>query len=230
MPKLLILNKSMWELLCLRNYYNQSFFVIIMSDSTNILDLPTDPLGGGNISNNISLNATENVVIQGQGPNQGQQGQSLSLDQTTISQIVSGLQQATLSGATQLPSRDIPMNTTSHSNDPQIQPNYVPPPQNNIDYIKNYEQTSDMINEYNKNSRHQNSLDDMYNEIQTPLLLAVLYFLFQLPFFRRILFHYVPILFSKDGNLNINGFLFTSSLFGLIFYLVNKITNHFSIF
>ena len=30
-----------------------------MSDSTNILDLPTDPLGGGNISNNISLSATE---------------------------------------------------------------------------------------------------------------------------------------------------------------------------
>jgi len=230
MPKLLILNKSMWELLCLRNYYNQSFFVIIMSDSTNILDLPTDPLGGGNISNNISLNATENVVIQGQGPNQGQQGQSLSLDQTTISQIVSGLQQATLSGATQLPSRDIPMNTTSHSNDPQIQPNYVPPPQNNIDYIKNYEQTSDMINEYNKNSRHQNSLDDMYNEIQTPLLLAVLYFLFQLPFFRKFLFQYLPALFSNDGNFNINGFLFTSVLFGLLFYSLNKMTNHFGCF
>jgi hypothetical protein len=211
----------MGTLLCLRNYYNQSFFVIIMSDSTNILDLPTDPVGGGNISNNISLNATENVA---------KQGQPLTLDQTTISQIVSGLQQATLSGSTLLPSRDIPMNTTSHSNDPQIQPNYVPPPQNNIDYIKNYEQTSDMINEYNKNTHRQNSLDDMYNEIQTPLLLAVLYFLFQLPFFRKFLFHYFPGLFSNDGNFNINGFLFTSLLFGLLFYLLNKITNQFGCF
>lgn len=196
-----------------------------MSDSTNILDLPTDPVGGGNISNNISLNASENIVIQGQG-----QGQGLALDQSTISQIVSGLQQATISGATQLPSRDIPMTTTGHSNDPQVQPNYVPPPHNNIDYIKNHEDTSDMIDDYNKKRKHSDSLDEMYNEIQTPLLLAVLYFLFQLPFFRKFLFRYLPVLFSNDGNLNINGFLFTSTLFGLLFYLLTKTTNHFGSF
>jgi hypothetical protein len=161
------------------------------------------------------------------------QGQfsGLTLDQTTISQIVNGLQQASLSGATQLPSRDIPMNTSGHNIDPNIQPNYVPqPPENNSDYIKNYEQTNDMINDYNKNYQRQNSLDDMYNEIQTPLLLAVLYFLFQLPFFRKFLFSYFPILFSNDGNLNINGFLFTSVLFGILFYLLNKITTHFGAF
>lgn len=208
-----------------------------MSDSTNILDLPTDPVGGGNISNNISLNASENIVIQGhhQSQNQNQSlgdgaAQGLTLDQSTISQIVSGLQQATISGATQLPSRDIPMTTTGHSNDPQVQPNYVPPPPNNIDYIKNHEDTSDMIDDYNKKRKHSDSLDEMYNEIQTPLLLAVLYFLFQLPFFRKFLFRYLPVLFSNDGNLNINGFLFTSTLFGLLFYLLNKITNHFGSF
>lgn len=202
-----------------------------MSDSTNILDLPTDPVGGGNISNNISLNASENIVIPGQGQSMGEgAGQGLTLDQSTISQIVSGLQQATISGATQLPSRDIPMTTTGHSNDPQIQPNYVPPPPNNLDYIKNHEETSDMIDDYNKKRKHSDSLDEMYNEIQTPLLLAVLYFLFQLPFFRKFLFRYLPVLFSNDGNLNINGFLFTSTLFGLLFYLLNKVTNHFGSF
>lgn len=206
-----------------------------MSDSTNILDLPTDPVGGGNISNNISLNASENIVIPGQGHNQSQSmgegsAQGLTLDQSTISQIVSGLQQATISGATQLPSRDIPMTTTGHSNDPQVQPNYVPPPPNNLDYIKNHEDTNDMIDDYNKKRKHSDSLDEMYNEIQTPLLLAVLYFLFQLPFFRKFLFRYLPVLFSNDGNLNINGFLFTSTLFGLLFYLLNKVTNHFGSF
>lgn len=197
-----------------------------MSDSTSILDLPTDPVGGGNITNNISMSASENAVK----PNQIQSAGGLSLDQTTISQIVSGLQQASLTGATQLPSRDIPMTTTGHSNDAQVQPNYVPQPQSQIDYIKNSEQTSDMIDDYNRGTQQQNSLDDMYNEIQTPLLLAVLYFLFQLPFFRKFLFHYFPILFSNDGNLNINGFLFISSIFGLSFYLLNKITNHFAAF
>lgn len=199
-----------------------------MSESTSILDLPTDPVGGGNISNNISMSASENTSMQSQMPTAGVNG--LSLDQTTITQIVNGLQQASLTGATQLSSRDIPMSTSSHNIDPNIQPNYVPPPQNNIDYIRNFEQTSDMVNDYNKNYQRQNSLDDMYNEIQTPLLLAVLYFLFQLPFFRKFLYGYFPILFSNDGNLNINGFLFTSTLFGLLFYLLNKVSNHFGTF
>jgi hypothetical protein len=200
-----------------------------MNESTSILDLPTDPVGGGSVSNNISINATEqnnlsHHLSQSPGPN-------LSLDQTTINQIVSGIQQASISGATQLSSRDIPMVTTNLSNDAQVQPNYVPlPPQNNVDYIKEYEETSDMIDNYNKNYNRQNSLDDMYNEIQTPLLLAVLYFLFQLPFFRKFLYSYFPVLFSNDGNLNINGFGFTSILFGLVFYILNKITNHFSAF
>jgi uncharacterized membrane protein len=87
-----------------------------------------------------------------------------------------------------------------------------------------------MVNNYNRKIQNQNSLDDVYNEIQTPLLLAVLYFLFQLPFFKNFLFNYFPVLFLKDGNYNINGFLFTSILFGLLFYLLNKITTHFSAF
>jgi len=118
-----------------------------MSDSTSILDLPTDPVGGGNVSNNITMSATENVV-----PQSGQNQAGFSLDQSTISQIVNGLQQASLTGATQLPSRDIPMTTTGHSTDPQVQPNYVP------------------------------------------------------------------------------GFLFSSILFGLLFYTLNKVTNHFGAF
>ena len=107
---------------------------------------------------------------------------------------------------------------------------YVPPPPQNIDYIKNYEQTSDMINQYNKGKHMNDSLDDMYNEIQTPILLAVLYFLFQLPFFKRFLFTYISFLFSNDGNYNINGYLFTSVLFGLLFHLLMKTTSYFGTF
>jgi hypothetical protein len=193
-----------------------------MSDSTSILDLPTDPFGGGNISNNITVTSSE------MNKEQSQSQSAFSLDQTTINQIVNGLQQATLSGATQLPSRDIPMTTTSHNTDPQIQPNYVPPP--TTDYIKDYQDTNDIVQKYNSNINRQNSMDETYNEIQTPLLLAVLYFLFQLPFFRKFLFIYFPVLFSNDGNLNINGFLFTSILFGLLFYILNKISNQFNAF
>jgi hypothetical protein len=195
-----------------------------MSDSTSILDLPTDPVGGGSIGGNIALTAQETVAQQNQQPHTG-----MSLDQTTINQIVNSLQQATLAGATQLPSRDIPMNTNNITADPQVMPNYVPPPPMQ-DYIRNHEQTSDMINNYNRGKQMNNSLDDMYNEIQTPLLLAVLYFLFQLPFFKRFLYTYIPFLFSNDGNYNINGFLFTSILFGMLFHLLMKTTSYFGAF
>lgn len=191
-----------------------------MSDTTNIFDLPTDPAGGGNLKNNVNLMASENVVVQQ--PNLTQSSGSVTLDQGTISQIVNGLQQAAVTGITQLPSRDIPMTTSGISNDAQIQPNYVPQvPSNHVDYIQNYESNDDIISNYNSKKQTSDSLDEMYNEIQTPILLMVLYFLFQLPFFRRFLFTYLPVLFSKDGNLNINGFIFTSILFGLIFYFLN---------
>ena len=206
----------------MRNYCNQSFFTIIMSETTSILDLPTDPVGGGNVTNNITMTAQESISPQ---------NSNMSLDQTTINQIINGLQQATLSGATQLQSRDIPITTNGLSNDPQVMPNYVPPPLiQNQDYIRDYEQKSDMINNYNREKGISNSLDEMYNEIQTPLLIAVLYFLFQLPFFKKFLFSYIPFLFSNDGNYNINGFLFTSILFGLFFQFLIKTSSYFGTF
>jgi len=194
-----------------------------MSDATSILDLPTDPVGGGNVTNNISISAAEK--------NDAPIGNAnMTLDQGTINQIVNGLQQATALGATKLPSRDIPMTTNNIMADPQIQANYVPPPQQTRDYIQDYDETHEIINNYNKNANRSQNLDDMYNEIQMPLLLSVLYFLFQLPFFKRQLFKYFPILFSADGNLNLNGYFFNSILFGLIFYLLNKINTHFATF
>ena len=193
-----------------------------MSDTTSILDLPTDPAGGNNNAN-VNIQASE---MSKQAPT------SMTLDQMTINQIVSGLQQASSTGATQLPSRDIAMTTNNITQDPYIQPNYIPPPpmqsQNQmVDYTQANEGPDDIVENYNSNKKYSDSLDEMYSEIQTPLLIAALYFLFQLPFFRKYLLSYFPILFSMDGNLNINGYLFMSALFGILFYLLNKITVHF---
>jgi hypothetical protein len=200
-----------------------------MSDSTSILDLPTDTMGTNNISLNVTENRTPNEGIN-VGGNMSASGNSFSLDQTTINQIVNGLQQASTSGATQLSSRDIPITTSSHTTDPYVQANYVPSIEEKKDYIKENEQQSDIINNYNRNFNKNQSLDDIYNEIQMPLLIVVIYFLFQLPFFKKFLFQYFPVLFSKDGNLNMNGFLFTSILFGLLVYLLNKTSTHFGTF
>jgi hypothetical protein len=189
-----------------------------MTDSTNILDLPTDPLGGGN---NISVRANEKPEIAL--PTAG-----VALDQTTINQIVNSLQQASLTGATQLSSRDISMDTTINT-DKFVQPNYVPN-ENKIDYIQQHELSSDIIHNYNYNNQKQEVLDNIYNEIQIPLLLIVLYFLFQLPIFKRFLFKYTPFLFQNDGNTNISGLCFISILFGFTFYIINKMLLQFNKF
>ena len=196
------------------------------SDTTSIMDLPTDPTGGGSIGGNISLSANEKHVPF----NQNSMGTGgVSLDQTTINQIVSGLQQASSTGATQLASRDIPRNTENISHDAQIQPNYIPPQSNN-DYITEEEENDEIVQNYNKRSQQGDSLDQLYEELQIPLLISVLYFLFQLPIFKRYLYKFFPALFSKDGNINLYGFAFTSSLFGMLYYLLSKIMTHFSRF
>lgn len=174
-----------------------------MSESTSILELPTDPAVGGN----IKLNASENM----------NSANSLSLDESTINQIISGLQQATLSSATLLPSRDIPRTSDI---DAQIQPNYIPQTRTR-DYIK--EEPVEVRKSLEESS-------DFYSEIQIPLLLTVLYFLFQLPIFKKYLFTYIPALFSRDGNYNIKGFIFTSVLFGGIYYKCNKLSSLFNAF
>ena len=181
-------------------------------NTTSINDLPTDPSGGGSVGGNVSLvinetSGTNNMVQSSQpGPSN-----SLSLDQITISQIVNGLQQASLAGATSLPSRDIPLHTEQLTKDAQIQPNYIPPPSK--DYIN---ETDDDINNYYKTEKMDNSLDSLYDELQAPLLLAVLYFLFQLPIFKKSVFKYLPFLCHTDGNYNFNGLLFSCALFGFV--------------
>jgi hypothetical protein len=195
-------------------------------DTTSLNDLPTDPVTGGSVGGNISLVTNEtsqysNNII----PEQPSQNSApMSLDQTTISQIVNGLQQASMAGMTSLPSRDIPQNTSIIVGDPNVQPNYIPP-QPKKDYIND----DNLYIDFNRD-KNVNSLDNLYDEIQSPLLLGLLYFMFQLPVFKRTFYYYIPFLFNNDGNYNIQGLFFTSFLFGFLYYSLVKLMNNFSKF
>ena len=190
-------------------------------NTTSINDLPTDPANGGSIGGNITLVTNDPIQTM---PST-QPTSTLSLDQSTISQIVNGLQQASLAGATQLPSRDIPIRTEQLTTDPNIQSSYIPP-SSQKDYILD---TDIDIHQYNPDP-NKNTLDNVYDEIQGPLLLSVLYFLFQLPFFKKLICRYLPFLCHNDGNYNINGLFFTCALFGFIYYSLSKFVNQFSKF
>lgn len=184
-----------------------------MSQTTSINDLPTDPVGTGA---NVNLVANEIPTSTSVAPNDN----TINLDQTTINQIINGLQQASSTGITNLPSRDIPKSTTNLTQDPYIQPNYVPP--SNIKHYIEDDISEDIIHNYQRSVKNEDSLDSLYNEIQIPLLLAILYFIFQLPIFKNTLFKYLPGLSNKDGNMNLQGFFFTSLLYGSSYYFLSK--------
>jgi hypothetical protein len=202
-------------------------------ETTNISSLQIDPIGPGSERNRISMTANETY-----NPNSDtepftltteQTGLDEGLDPSTVNLLINGLQQASVSGATKLPSRDIPMQPSYHTNDEQVRPNYIPTPaKNNYHYIDDDINNESIVKNYNKRAKKGELIEDIYDEIQTPLLLAVLYFLFQLPFFKKWLFVYIPGLFLKDGNMNIYGFGFTSFLFGSVFYIINKISTQLS--
>tara|TARA_Y100000816_G_scaffold69547_1_gene46500 strand:- start:1751 stop:2413 length:663 start_codon:yes stop_codon:yes gene_type:complete len=145
-------------------------------------------------------------------------------NQNNYNEMINQLQKATLAGATGLPSRDIPINPTAVNNDNQIKPNFIPEPQN-TDYITNSQTPEDVISQNNKKQNSLDSLDAFYNEFQLPLLVSVLYFLFQLPIFRKTLKKTLPSLFGNDANPNFYGYLFNSALFASIFYILVKIVN-----
>mgnify|MGYP000349508722 FL=1 len=194
--------------------------------TTSIMDLPTDPTGGGSVGGNVAMSISET-----QPPVQGgsEQSNKVELDQSTISLIVNGLQKAAMSGSTILPSRDIPQNTDTIVNDPNITPNYIPP-NPNVDYINDSETNQIIMDSYNKKAGLENSLDNLYDEIQTPLLLGIMYFIFQLPIFKQTMFKYFSFMCNKDGNYNLNGYFLTSIMFGLLYYILTKSMKQFSKF
>ena len=82
----------------------------VISQSNN--QLPNPP---------IQTNNPENT-IQNNNPN--------------YNELVNQLQEASRTGATTLPSRDIPMDSTQVKNDVEVKPNYIPEPKIQEDYIK----------------------------------------------------------------------------------------------
>lgn len=147
------------------------------------------------------------------------------LSQQSINQIVAGLQQA--QGSTGIPSRDLPTNSTHITQDEQIQPNYIPKPEN-TNYIENDQEFETLIEQSKNKKGEQDRLDVLYDELQTPVIVMILFFFFQLPIFQKTLSKNLPSLFSRDGNPSFSGYLFKTAAFGAVFYGLTKLTKQIS--
>ena len=204
---------------------------------TNINDLP---------NNN---NSTNEIVTQGQNPNititqnqvLSQSNNSLENqniynpnisneknqeNQSIYNEMIGQIQQISNNSNIDLPSRDIPNNTNNIVQDTNVKPNYIPEQSNHNDYIKNYETPESVIEKKNQDITYENNIEFLYNEIQMPLLICLIYFIFNIPYSKKLLFKYIPRLFKNDGNYNIYGNITTSVLFGIIYYLLIKLTQY----
>jgi len=127
-----------------------------------------------------------------------------------------------------LPSRDIPMNTIDYQNDQEIQPNYVPKPKLNSDYIREYEYASEEAMKKHERSKQRTQVaTDTFSQLQIPILVAVLFFVFQMPIINSLIRRYLGFMkvYSEDGNINFMGLILKSACFGSIVYSMQSLAN-----
>ena len=214
-----------------------------MSDTTSLADLPSDPAIGSGGSQNVVLQTTDKQstynpndgISAAGGPGAGVPGAGVpgpNIDsneineQKMMNELVSGIQQASANGGTSLPSRDIPTNTV-HFADDQVKPNYVPQPQQEqSDYIHNTDTEQDILARRVKNQNSRDSLEILYDEFQIPIIIGLLYFIFQLPIVKSKVLAILPSLFNKDGNPNLTGYIINSLFFGIAYYIISKTLVH----
>lgn len=132
--------------------------------------------------------------------------------------FVNGIQQAAASGALELQSCDIPQTQTHLTQDEQTQPNYIPSSEKEF-----------LIPHHLNREEPTENIDKIYEEIQTPILLAVMYFIFQLPLVKKTLLRMLPLLFKDDGNMNLSGYIAKSTLFALVYYALTVTMKYFSL-
>jgi len=104
----------------------------------------------------------------------------------------------------ELPSRDVPRETISHVTDPQVTQSYVPP--RDPDYIDR--QMPEL---------KQSKIEKLLEEFRIPIMVGVVYLLFEMPMTQSLLLRTAPTLLADSST----GLLFKSVAFAGAFYAVS---------
>ena len=201
-----------------------------MNDTTSIDDLPlSSQTPGSSYGGGGGAPLIYSPTIDGQ--------QSQQIPNNVMNEVMQGVQRASANGMTMIPTRDIPMNPNAFTHDEQARPNYVPQPGGGGggggdgggggggDYIKDHASMESIVRANARQSNQIDTLEAIYYDLQMPILIGVLYFIFQMPIFRAQLLHFLPFLFGEDGNFKIVGLTATSAMFAGTFFVIMKIFN-----
>jgi len=145
-----------------------------------------------------------------------------AIKQKNINQFVTGIQEASAAGLTELPSRDIPRNQQHIAQDIQIKTNHIPQKESYVDYIQEHQTNEQIIRAQIQQQTNKSRFDIIFDEVQGPIMLGILYFMFQLPVIQKQMCKLIPSLFGSDGHPNLSGYIFTSSIFASVYYFLVK--------
>ena len=198
-----------------------------MSGTTNISELPNQ-----HSQNNVVLNVKEQPIqqqsytpqVQSQAPQNTMVQQPMMQQQQMLPQQGMLPQQPQ---QTNLQNRDIPQTTEHFNQQDQIRPNYVP--ENEMDdYIGDEDTLHSMMQQNRQQENKRDRMDMLYDELQGPVMVMILFFLFQMPFVKKLLVKQIPTLFSADGNYTLTGYIATTVMFGGAYFGLNKAISYMS--
>lgn len=186
------------------------------NDTTSIFDLPTRAESPERSTATAQRLDKENIKLD------------IDVDPTVMNKIVHDINQRSgAPDANPLPSRHIPPEPRIQSlvQDEEARPTHVPvqrvqwaspevgPPIERVSATR-------VLDSIQKKRNRGITMDVLTEDMKLPLLLSVLYFLFQVPSVRVLLKRVIPIGFEDDGNPGLLGIGVHSILFALCAYLV----------
>lgn len=206
-------------------------------NSTSINDLPSNLGTQQPVQQNINLNINEisnqqntiqeeaklnyNDIVNSMTNNKQQPTNQIVQnghppDSGDLTNILKSMEQiASTSDVLGLPSRDIPQ--MSNREDIQTTANYVPQHKN---YIEEYESIENIKEKKRKDDNRTTSLHYLYQELQIPIIIGLLYFLFHLPIINNWFTRNFKFAFHGDGNMNLNGYILKSIVFAFLYFVL----------
>ena len=135
-----------------------------------------------------------------------------------------------------LPSRDIRIEQSDYTNDDEIKANYIPKPQNITSYLNEYDDTDEneetaKVVKHKKHKKRVRFADEIFVQLQTPLLLTVIYYIFQMDTVNAMLKKFIEKfvkIYNEDGTASIYENIVKSVLFGSVFFAITKAETYFT--
>ena len=102
---------------------------------------------------------------------------SIQTQENNVANINSVLERARENGSLSLPSRDIPMDQTTITNDNEAHPDFIPN-KDNKDYVKEMMTIEELQEKRRKERNKEDSLEEIYEQLQTPIFIGILFLFF----------------------------------------------------